>query len=89
VILGWIGAQPSREVFVLTAAVVETIVALCVTLGVFTRLLGIALMPVFTASVVFLGPLELIGHLPILGILFVFFVYGDTYHKAVVSAGQR
>jgi uncharacterized membrane protein YphA (DoxX/SURF4 family) len=82
VILGWAGLPMPREIFVLCLATVETIAAAYVALGLFTRAVAVMLMPVFTVSVVFLGPLELIGHLPILGVLFVLFIYGDTYRKA-------
>lgn len=85
VILNMIGVHFSRETYVLLLAVVETIVAIFVIGGFFTRVAAVALVPVFVGSILFLGPAELIGHLPILGILFVLFVYGDTYHKGVAG----
>lgn len=89
VILGMLGMHMTREVYVLCLAVVETIAGIYVLGGLFTRFVAVGLMPVFTASIMFLGPLELIGHLPILGILFVLFVYGDTYHKALPSPSKN
>lgn len=81
VLLRAAGLPISREIFVLCLAVAETLAGVFVFGGIFMRFTAIALMPVFLASVIFLGPLDIIGHLPILGILFVLFVYGDTYHK--------
>jgi uncharacterized membrane protein YphA (DoxX/SURF4 family) len=72
----------SREVFVFCIFCVEFFVGLTVLLGSFTRILGALLVPVFTGSIIFLGVPEVFGHLPILGILFVFFIFGDTYHKS-------
>ncbi len=71
----------TREQYVFLLFFVEIIVGLFELLGIFTRAASFFLVPVFCASVMFLPVPELIGHLPILGTLFVLFVYGDTYHK--------
>lgn len=83
VLLQWIGFSLTRETYVLCLAAVETTVAIFVFSGFLTRVAALGLMPIFTASMLFLGPAELVGHLPILGILVVLFVYGDTYHKGI------
>lgn len=81
VILGWVGVHMTRETYVFCLFVTETAIGLFEMLGLYTRVLAVALVPVMMVSLVFLGPGELVGHLPILGTLFVLFVYGDTYHK--------
>ena len=82
VIIRWIGFNLSRETYVLMLAVIESIVGVFVLGGYLTRFASVALMPVFMGSILFLGAGELVGHLPILGILVVLCIYGDTYHKA-------
>jgi uncharacterized membrane protein YphA (DoxX/SURF4 family) len=71
----------SREQYVFILLCVELTVGLFEVLGLFTRAAAVLLIPIFCASVVFLPPAELVGHLPILATLFVLIVYGDTYHK--------
>jgi uncharacterized membrane protein YphA (DoxX/SURF4 family) len=75
----------SRETYVFLLFIIELTVGLFVLTGMLTRIAAIALMPVFTGSILFLGAGELVGHLPILGILLVLFVFGDTYHKGGVK----
>lgn len=81
VIMGWFGVHMSREVYVFCLFVTETAIGMFEMFGLYTRVLAVALVPVMMVSLVFLGPGELVGHLPILGTLFVLFAYGDTYHK--------
>ncbi len=81
VILGWTGAELSRELYVFLLVVIEATIGLFEAFGFLTRLSAVLLAPVFMGSVIFLGASELVGHLPILGILFVLFAYGDTYYK--------
>ncbi|HTM68771.1 MAG TPA: hypothetical protein VL426_05745 [Candidatus Binatia bacterium] len=81
VLLGWSGLHISRELYVFILFAVEATVGIFEIFGFLTRLTAVLLVPVFTASIFFLGPKELVGHLPILGTLFVLFVYGDTYQK--------
>lgn len=81
VILGWVGIHMSREVYIFILFVVEALIGVFEMLGFLTRVTAVLLAPVFLISLVFLGPLELFGHLPILGTVIVFFIYGDTYYK--------
>jgi len=81
VMMQWVGINISREVYVFALFVVEATIGIFETFGLLTRLAAVMLVPIFCASVVFLGTPELVGHLPILGTLFVLFVYGDTYYK--------
>ncbi len=69
----------TREQYVFLLFGVETTVGIYEVFGFLTRVAAVLLVPVFVASVVFLPPTELVGHLPILGTLFVLFVYGDPY----------
>lgn len=71
----------TREQYVFSLFFVEITAGLFELFGLFTRAVAVLLVPVFCASVVFLPPTELVGHLPVLGTLFVLFVYGDTYYK--------
>lgn len=71
----------SRETYVFITGAVELLAGLVITTGVITRLAAAALIPLFCGSVIFLGPMEIVGHLPLIGIMFVLFVYGDSYHK--------
>ena len=75
----------TREQYIFLLFSVEMVVGLFELLGIFTRVVSLLLVPIFSASVIFLPPQELIGHLPILGTLFVLFVFGDTYHKGRAS----
>ena len=81
-LLTWTGLfHFTREQYIFLLFFVETTIGFYEMLGLFTRVAALLLMPVFCASVIFLPLPELVGHLPILGTLFVMFVYGDTYHK--------
>ncbi len=77
--LGW--TSLTREFYIFLLFVVELIIAIFETFGFFTRVAAILLVPVFLGSTLFLPYTELIGHLPVVGTLFVLFVFGDTYHK--------
>jgi hypothetical protein len=81
VIAQWLGVHLSRETYVFILFCIEAIVGLFLTFGLVTRLMAIFLVPIFSGSIIFLGVGELVGHLPLLGLLAVFFIYGDTYHK--------
>jgi uncharacterized membrane protein YphA (DoxX/SURF4 family) len=81
VILHWIGINPSPEVYVYVLFAIEILIGVAVLTGIVTRIVALSLIPVIVASTVFLGFGELFGHLPIIGILFVLFVFGDRYHK--------
>ena len=81
VILGWFGLHMSRELYVFCLFVVEATVGIFEMFGLYTRVAAAALVPIMMVSLLFLGPGELVGHLPILGTLFVLIVYGDNYNK--------
>jgi uncharacterized membrane protein YphA (DoxX/SURF4 family) len=81
VLMPWIGIRVSRELYVFGLFAFEAAIGIFEIFGFLTRFVSLVLVPVFCFSVLFLGPQELIGHLPILGTLFVLFVYGDTYQK--------
>ncbi|HSD12194.1 MAG TPA: hypothetical protein VLC10_01430 [Patescibacteria group bacterium] len=81
VILQALGIGMSRELYVFILFAVEATIGIFEMLGFLTRATAVFLAPVFLVSIFFLGAPELVGHLPILGTLFVLFVYGDTYHK--------
>jgi hypothetical protein len=73
-------AHVSDLQFVFFAAVVETVVALCILFRVAFRPAVITAFIFFTLSIFFLGFRELLGHLPIKASLYLFFVYGH-WHK--------
>jgi uncharacterized membrane protein YphA (DoxX/SURF4 family) len=81
VILGWFNIHMSREMYVFCLTVVEATVGIFEMFGILTRITSVMLVPIMLGSIIFLGPGELVGHLPILGSLFVLFVYGDDYYK--------
>lgn len=66
--------------FVYAAALIETLVALCILLRVAFRPAVAFAFFFFMISIYFLGFRELLGHLPIKASLFLFFVYGH-WHK--------
>lgn len=76
--LAWLHVSDIQFVFL--AAIIETLVALCILLRVAFRPAIIAAFVFFTLSIFFLGFRELLGHLPIKATLFLFFVYGH-WHK--------
>lgn len=71
--------------FIFLAAVVETLVALCVLLRVAFRPAVAAAFFLFLISIYFLGFQELLGHLPVKAALFMMFLYGH-WHKGEVKA---
>lgn len=81
VIAHWLGIDMSREAYVFLLFAAEVAIGTFETAGLLTRFAAFTLFPLFMASAMFLGAGELVGHLPILGVLFVLFVFGDTYYK--------
>ncbi len=79
--LEWIGLKMSREMYVFMLSVVEACVGIFEMFGFLTRIAAVVLMILFLGSIAFLGPNELVGHLPIMATLVVLFVYGDGYQK--------
>ncbi|MEY4744648.1 MAG: hypothetical protein RL272_593 [Candidatus Parcubacteria bacterium] len=81
VILQAAGISMTREFYVFALFVGEATIGVFEIFGFLTRATAVFLAPVFLASLLFLGPLELVGHLPLLGTLCVLIAYGDTYYK--------
>lgn len=81
VLLSWVGIKMSREMYVFALTIVEATVGIFEMFGILTRVASIFLIPIMLGSVLFLGPGELVGHLPILGTLVVLIIYGDEYFK--------
>ncbi len=76
--LSALGASDAQFVFI--AAVVETVVALCILLRAAFRPAVVAGLLLFLISIYFFGFKELLGHLPVKAALFLFLVYGH-WHK--------
>jgi len=77
------GASDAQFVFI--AAVVETLVALCLLLRVAFRPAAAVGLFLFLISIYFLGFNELLGHLPVKAALFMFIIYGH-WHKGEKKA---
>ena len=63
--------------FVLSAGAVEVIFGLIFVLGIVTRLNALVLAGFFIATLILLGPMELLGHAPHFAIVFVLLVFGS------------
>ena len=66
----------SDDVFVLAAGVIETAAGLLLLSGFLTRAVILVLLVPFNLTVPFLPAEEMIGHLPIFGILYVLLIHG-------------
>lgn len=67
----------TREIYVFQLFAVEVVFALLLLTATLKRPVAVLLMPVFMASTIFLGAEEIIGHLPIVGMLFALAVADD------------
>lgn len=67
----------SNQLFILSAGFTEFTFGLLFVLGLVTRLNTLAMSIFFIGSAMTLGPLEVIGHLPIFAIAIIFIVYGS------------
>lgn len=67
----------SDRTFILFAGGFESLFGLLLILGLVTRLISLALVGFFMTTLVLLGPVELIGHLPHFAIVFVLLVFGS------------
>lgn len=67
----------SDRTFILFAGGFEAIFGLLLIFGLITRLTSLALAGFFITTLVLLGPIELIGHLPHFAIVFVLLVFGS------------
>jgi hypothetical protein len=76
------------DMFVLAAGVVEATIGILLVSGVLTRVVILGMWVPFNISVPFLPPQELIGHLPIFGIMYFLLVHsagiapGESVHRA-------
>jgi hypothetical protein len=76
--LPWAGVDTAEFVFL--AALIETVVALCLLFRVAFRTATVVALFFFTASIFVFGFRELLGHLPIKAALILFFIIGH-WHK--------
>ncbi len=67
----------SDRTFVLFAGGFESLFGLLLIFGLITRLTSLALAGFFITTLVLLGPIELVGHLPHFAIVFVLLVFGS------------
>ncbi len=67
----------SDRTFILFAGGFEAIFGLLLLFGLITRLTALALAGFFVTTMILLGPIELIGHLPHFAIVFVLLVFGS------------
>lgn len=74
--------------FVFAAGMAEVALGLLLVLGVTTRLVAAALVAVFSTTLAVLGPMELVGHLPLLGIA-ILLVYRGAGGYRVGAPGAR
>lgn len=71
------------DLFVLAAGVVETTIGILLVSGLLTRVVILGMWVPFNVGVPFLPPQELIGHLPIFGIMYFLLV-----HSAGIAPGE-
>ncbi len=71
----YLGVPLSNHTFILAAASVELLIGLCLLLGIFTReIIIIAWLPM-NVTLTYFGATELIGHLPIYGIMALLLIW--------------
>ncbi len=81
--LGWF----SNDWFVLVAGIVEALIGILLISGLLTRVVILGMWLPFNLGVPFLPPQELLGHLPILGIMYFLLVHssgiapGESIHR--------
>jgi hypothetical protein len=83
---GWFGFEVSDLVFLQFAAGVEILFGLLLISGALPQLTVIAAGIPFNATLFFLGPTELIGHLPLYGAMLALLVYGSRGDTAPVCS---
>ena len=77
-VLRLVGFQwATDDLFVLLAGIVETTIGALVISGRLTRVVILAMWLPFNLTVPFLPPVEMLGHLPIFGIMYLLLVYGS------------
>jgi len=83
VFLGW--GWITDEQFTLLAGIVEATIGLLLMSGVLTRVVILGMWVPFNVTIPFLPPVELLGHLPILGIMYVLLLYGSGIQPHAVE----
>jgi hypothetical protein len=81
-----LGFDVSTETFVLMAGTVELTLGVLLMSGAFLRLVIVLLWLPFNLTLPLLGWRELVGHLPIYGIMALLLVYGDQYSRKEVAS---
>lgn len=86
VVGGWFGVEVSDLVFIQFAAGVEILFGLLLISGALPQLTVLAAGIPFNATLFFLGPTELIGHLPLYGAMLALLVYGSREDTAPICS---
>jgi hypothetical protein len=81
-----LGLDVSQETFILIAGTVELTLGLLLMSGAFLRLAILVVWLPFNLTLPLLGWRELVGHLPIYGIMALLLVYGDKYSRKEVAS---
>lgn len=78
VLQGYLGLEWWTDYrFTIAAGVVEAAAGIALLSGIMTRVVILVLLVPFNVTVAFLPPIELLGHLPIFGIMYVLLLYGS------------
>lgn len=75
--------------FVFAAGVMELTIGLLLIAGIATRLMAAAVAGLLFTTLVILGPAELVGHLPIIGLALLFLYRGAGPHRLSVDGWLR
>lgn len=74
----WLGFEGFSNLhFVLAAGVAEFMFGLMLVTGVATRFISLSVGAFFLTTLIILGPIELVGHAPIIGIIMLLIIEGD------------
>ncbi len=74
--------------FVFAAGMTEVALGLLLAAGVATRFVAVALVAVFLTTLAVLGPIELLGHLPLIGIAVLLVFRGSGGYRLAASAAS-
>lgn len=74
--------------FVFAAGVAEVTLGLLLALGLATRFVAALLLGFFVTTFIMLGPLELVGHLPLMGIMFLLIYCGPGRYRLATFRGK-
>ncbi len=75
--------------FVFAAGVAEVTLGLILMLGLATRFVAAVILGFFITTLIMLGPMELVGHLPLLGIMFLLIYLGSGRYSLAAFRGVR